>query len=399
MNVRKTGRGAVFVSARQDAKGQSRSSANGRQENANEQQERCVRQPNYPTQAKTRLEWATGLQREFIFANGKRIARRDISGGAWYFYFTDHLGSSSVVTNSAGAIQNESDYYPYGGERVYTLNLASQNYKFTGKERDTESGLDNFGARYNASSLGRFMSVDPIWVKADRIVDPQRLNLYAYGRNNPLKFTDPTGMDLVMGQCTGGTVTTCFNRLLQGLKKEDRAHVHLVTGDGKNGFKKGVYGVTVDKEYSSGSKNFGTLQAIANDHSAVARMNVAGPNETIQGNVGVADAKGNVSLQSVKQAYGMNFSVGQGWQGQTFDQDWGGPYHDGSTYSTTGMTEVYVANDAGVQMMIETMHHELRHVLLGDFGRSAAKGGHDAPGVTDQTKEAQKEADDNIKQK
>ena len=133
------------------------------------------------------------LQREFIFAGGKRIARRDISSGLPYFYFTDHLGSSDVVTNSAGAIQNESDYYPYGGERVYSQTLANQNYKFTGKERDSESGLDNFEARDNASSMGRFMSPDPANIGANRL-NPQSWNAYSYSLNNPLNLTDPTGL-------------------------------------------------------------------------------------------------------------------------------------------------------------------------------------------------------------
>ncbi len=69
-------------------------------------------------------------------------------------------------------------------------------YKFTGKERDTESGLDNFGARYNASTMGRFMTPDPIFMTKHRLVDPQQWNLYAYVRNNPLNLTDPTGKDL-----------------------------------------------------------------------------------------------------------------------------------------------------------------------------------------------------------
>jgi RHS repeat-associated protein len=64
-------------------------------------------------------------------------------------------------------------------------------YKFTGKERDTETGLDYFGARYNASTMGRFMSPDPV---AGEAASPQSLNLYSYVRNNPLKFIDPTGM-------------------------------------------------------------------------------------------------------------------------------------------------------------------------------------------------------------
>ncbi len=57
-------------------------------------------------------------------------------------------------------------------------------YKFTGKERDSESGLDSFGARYMSSSMRRFVSADPITVTPGRIVDPQQLNLYAYVKNN-----------------------------------------------------------------------------------------------------------------------------------------------------------------------------------------------------------------------
>jgi uncharacterized protein RhaS with RHS repeats len=63
----------------------------------------------------------------------------------------DHLGSANVVTNATGSIEDESDYVPFGGERVIT-NTVPQSYKFTGKERDGESGLDNFGARYNSSA-------------------------------------------------------------------------------------------------------------------------------------------------------------------------------------------------------------------------------------------------------
>jgi len=66
--------------------------------------------------------------------------------------------------------------------------------KFTSKERDSESGLDNFGARYLSSAMGRFTSADPFTVTPGRVIDPQQLNLYAYVRNNPLKHIDPTGM-------------------------------------------------------------------------------------------------------------------------------------------------------------------------------------------------------------
>ena len=63
----------------------------------------------------------------------------------------------------------------------------------TGKERDTESGNDYFGARYYASSMGRFLSPDPVKITTTRLLDPQGLNLYSYARNHPLIAIDRDG--------------------------------------------------------------------------------------------------------------------------------------------------------------------------------------------------------------
>jgi RHS repeat-associated protein len=65
----------------------------------------------------------------------------------------------------------------------------------TGKERDNESGLDMMGARYYGSSMGRFMSPDPSGLVFASFANPQSLNLYSYAQNNPLIYTDPTGLD------------------------------------------------------------------------------------------------------------------------------------------------------------------------------------------------------------
>ncbi|MBI5085836.1 MAG: RHS repeat-associated core domain-containing protein, partial [Acidobacteria bacterium] len=70
----------------------------------------------------------------------------------------------------------------------------------TGKERDGETGLDYFGARYYSGAQGRFTSPDPITVTPGRVADPQQLNLYAYARTNPLKYVDPTGMIIDLSQ-------------------------------------------------------------------------------------------------------------------------------------------------------------------------------------------------------
>jgi RHS repeat-associated protein len=64
---------------------------------------------------------------------------------------------------------------------------------FGGYEEDSETGLDYAQARYYSNGMGRFTSADPIIITKERLVDPQAINLYAYTRNNPLAFTDPTG--------------------------------------------------------------------------------------------------------------------------------------------------------------------------------------------------------------
>ena len=64
----------------------------------------------------------------------------------------------------------------------------------TGKERDAETGLDYFGARYMSAAQGRFTGVDPKMFPHD-LSDPQSWNKYGYSRNNPLRFTDPDGED------------------------------------------------------------------------------------------------------------------------------------------------------------------------------------------------------------
>jgi len=128
---------------------------------------------------------------EYIFFGGKRIARRD-STNAVNYYFADHLGTARIVANFSGTVLDDSDFYPFGGERVY-LNSSPQNYKFTGKERDSESGLDNFGARYDSSSMGRFMSVDPSRESINP-ANPQSWNRYTYALNNPLAYVDRNGL-------------------------------------------------------------------------------------------------------------------------------------------------------------------------------------------------------------
>jgi RHS repeat-associated protein len=135
---------------------------------------------------------------EYIFFAGDRVARRDgaTGTGGVFYYFSDFLNTASVITDSAGVIKDESDYYPWGGELQFVDN-DSNHYKFTGKERDEESGLDDFGARYYSNKLGRWVSSDwsavPVPVPYADFGDPQTLNQYGYVRNAPTVKADADG--------------------------------------------------------------------------------------------------------------------------------------------------------------------------------------------------------------
>jgi RHS repeat-associated protein len=138
------------------------------------------------------------LTSEYVFFGGKRVGRRDSPSNNVFFYFEDYLGSSRVTVQSgASSACYEADFFPFGGERTPLVNSCPQNYKFTGKERDTESGLDNFGARYYSSQFGRFMTPDPSGLSFADPSNPQGLNLYAYVLSNPMSLVDPSGLNVV----------------------------------------------------------------------------------------------------------------------------------------------------------------------------------------------------------
>jgi RHS repeat-associated protein len=145
-------------------------------------------------------------------------------GGGTSYLTADTLGSTRVVTKSDGAVKARYDYLPFGEELPSTIggrsgvtgygSADSTRQKFTAKERDVESGLDYFLARYYSAAQGRFTSVDPYNIVAEiqnahdkkeaqkqfrtYLGNPQRWNRYSYGLNNPLFYTDPNGEDVTI---------------------------------------------------------------------------------------------------------------------------------------------------------------------------------------------------------
>lgn len=117
------------------------------------------------------------------------------------YYHLDALGSVRAVSNQDGVVIEQRDYLPFGEEWCGTapcapgVVAAGQPRRFTGKERDAETGLDYFGARHYGARLGRFTSVDPVVAIEKSLSDPQGWNRYAYARNRPLTNVDPDGRD------------------------------------------------------------------------------------------------------------------------------------------------------------------------------------------------------------
>jgi len=139
-----------------------------------------------------------------VSAGGNMIATYKNDGLGVHFQLADWLGTRRVQTDYLGQMEDSCQSQPFGdGLTCSGPDVDVSKHHYTGKERDTESGLDYFGARYYASNTGRFMSPD--WAAQAQPVpyatmgNPQTLNLYSYMHNNPLSGTDPDG------HCDGGS--------------------------------------------------------------------------------------------------------------------------------------------------------------------------------------------------
>jgi RHS repeat-associated protein len=143
-----------------------------------------------------------------VWADGQLMATNDPDG--WHFYLNDPLSTRRVQTDQGGVVEQECASLPFGdGLNCINPNPGGSNYAgsltaptehhFTGKEHDSESNNDYFGARYYASSMGRWLSPDPINLTNARLMNPANtLNKYVYGANNPLKYVDQDGKDITI---------------------------------------------------------------------------------------------------------------------------------------------------------------------------------------------------------
>jgi RHS repeat-associated protein len=252
------------------------------------------------------------------------------------YYHLDALGSVRVVTdqngqvlkNAAGVEVGRHDFLPFGEEWNPPAS-AKEKKLFTGHERDAETGLDYFGARYYRAYLGRFTTVDPLGSSARRD-NPQTFNRYSYALNNPLKWVDPTGMDVAKScvQDPSCTVALKMNVIYdRGVSfDKQRLEADYLARAEKN-FKHS--NMVLDVTYSEGSHKTG--EGLVKD-----RLNVffRGDTGSWVGQSGINSTSG----EAVTQIRPYSFPA---------------PVADLPT------------------IWVNTLEHEMGHWLLGDIGRQA----------------------------
>jgi len=146
--------------------------------------------------------------------------------GTVRYYHVDAVGSIRAVTDAQGNVVARHDYFPFGEDPAGATDPAP--LRFAGHERDSESFMDYFGARYYASRTGRFTTVDPGHVGGN-VFDPQSWNAYAYARNNPLRFIDPTGTDYFVN-VDGGQSFWASDAEFERLRGNPGAGISLLGG-------------------------------------------------------------------------------------------------------------------------------------------------------------------------
>ncbi len=133
-----------------------------------------------------------------------------------------------AMTNMSRDVMWSADYKPFG-EESWISGTLENNEKFVGKEKDKETGLYYFGARYMETKIGRFTTVDPARISEVDLINPQRLNRYAYSLNNPYRYIDSDG------KWPEQVHNTIISRAFSGgsYKLSDRAIASLMRGSNR----------------------------------------------------------------------------------------------------------------------------------------------------------------------
>lgn len=142
--------------------------------------------------------------------------------GQYQYYLNDHLGNTRVVVTDSGKVLQRTDYYAFGLQIPLTPSTSdstrlANKYLYNGKELQPETGLLDYGARQYGAAEGRWFGVDPLAEKMPFAAP------YSYVFNNPLKYTDPTGMIPSTHTDQEGNVLAVYNDGDKGVYRHDKA--------------------------------------------------------------------------------------------------------------------------------------------------------------------------------
>ena len=225
----------------------------------------------------------TTATKQYGYEGGKLLVTAE--GATLKWLVSDHLGSTRIELYSSGSVATRHDFLPFGEELFAGIRNSSNAYeppvsttrqRFTGKERDNETGLDYFGARYAASLQGRFMSPDPL-LSSGTVYRPQSWNRYTYTLNNPLKFVDPSGLY----SFAAGTTIDQQKQFEKALKQLEEARNKFKKDKNSDEYKK------LDRAYKAygtpGDNNGVTVKFGAAETPGNTAVNVAANGGTLTG--------------------------------------------------------------------------------------------------------------------
>ena len=255
-----------------------------------------------------------------LYATGDTLSNVVINSGASgaakvQWLVPDHLGTPRMIVDQSGTLANlkRHDYLPFGEELFAPAGGRSVGngystgdgvrQQFIEKERDVETGLDFFEARYYANMQGRFTSPDPLFIQDEMLSDPQRFNLYAYVRNTPLNLIDPKGEAI---ELTGDESERALQLELLRQMVGATAGAYLYENKAKDGkYYVGIYTNGPDgkgKDFGSINASAGNLVGIIRD-TLVAEINLVGPGEYVEiGTIGAGRSPGATGVNEYGRA-------------------------------------------------------------------------------------------------
>jgi RHS repeat-associated protein len=306
-----------------------------------------------------------------IYAGGRHLATY---AGGLTFNHSDWLGTERVRHTYGYTASETCSSLPFGDNLTCNESDPGVSFSplhFTGKERDSESGLDEFDVRYYASSMGRFMRPDPAqWAGFEHKDDPQAWNGYAYGRDNPLLYTDPDGANYTVCDANGQNCADLTDKQYDQFR-QDNPNLRVTPGGD-------IYTINQNgTETRTGSESYYNEKDVAAAQTLATIGSTLGDPRTIGGFYGLS-ALGGFALYGAGIFQGGFTVLELGSEQLLTNQAAGQIIGWGTGQAGTQATEQLTQNltkDAVQEMIKKGLNKATVEGLKNQYARAAAEGG------------------------